>query len=96
MAARRASQITWIAKYPLRDDINLVKLSPERVLFIDVGGGLGHQAAEFHAHYPDLPGRVVNQDLSVAIEQAKTTTKGIEHITHDFFTPQPIKGTYQN
>jgi demethylsterigmatocystin 6-O-methyltransferase len=94
MAARRENQTTWIQKYPVLEDLNPndPMLTADRVLLIDVGGGLGHQAAEFRAAFPDMPGKVLNMDLPFAVEHAKTLpSPGVEHIAHDFFMPQPVK-----
>ena len=76
MASRREHQATWIQFYPLKDDAT--NLSPERPLFVDIGGGIGHQAAEFKARYPDLPGKVILEDLPFAIDHALPTA-GVEN-----------------
>ncbi|KAH6668493.1 hypothetical protein B0J14DRAFT_675301, partial [Halenospora varia] len=36
--------------------------SPETILFVDIGGGNGHQCEELFNRYPDLKGRVVLED----------------------------------
>lgn len=95
MAARRQNQATWFDVYPVLEDVSKDdrKLTSNRVLLIDVGGGLGHQASDFRARFPELPGKVINMDLPFAVEQAKSMSgPGVEHIGHDFFTPQPVKG----
>jgi len=68
---------------------------PERVLYVNVGGGIGHQCAEFRNKYPasQIPGRVVLQDLPATIERA-LPTEGVENMAHDFFQPQPVKGRF--
>lgn len=65
---------------------------PERAHFVDVGGSYGHQCARLKARYPKFSGRIILQDLSETIERA-TPIPGVEFMVHDFFTPQPIKGT---
>ncbi len=66
------------------------------ILFVDVGGGMGHQSVLFKERNPDLLGRVVVQDLSATIDRAKANplpgSNGVEFAVHDFFTPQPLKG----
>jgi hypothetical protein len=62
------------------------------VMFVDVGGGYGQKAIALRHDFPQLPGRVVVQDLPMTIERAPKAD-GIEFMTHDFFTEQPIKGT---
>ncbi|KAH9886148.1 putative sterigmatocystin 8-O-methyltransferase precursor [Xylariomycetidae sp. FL2044] len=65
-------------------------------LFVDVGGAMGHQCIAFRRKFPDVPGRVVLQDIPPVIEAIKASPlpgfNGIEYETHDFFKPQPIKG----
>jgi demethylsterigmatocystin 6-O-methyltransferase len=88
MAARRENQKTWIQVYPVEEDAT--SLAPERPLFVDIGGNIGHQAAEFKAKYPKLPGKVILQDLPGAIQHA-LPTPGVENQVHDFYEAQPVK-----
>ena len=64
---------------------------PDAVVLVDIGGGLGHQCAEFKRQYPEAPGRVVLQDLEGPISAA-ASIPGVENMVHDMFTTQPIKG----
>lgn len=91
MATRRENQTTWIDRYPVREEAT--GLSQQRALFVDIGGGVGHQCADFKAKYPDLRGRVILQDLPLAVKHA-ILTPGVEAMACDFMTPQPIKGRH--
>lgn len=62
------------------------------VLMVDVGGGKGHDLILFREKYPNLPGRLILQDLPFVISQAGSLPAGLEAMPHDFFTPQPING----
>lgn len=62
------------------------------VLMVDVGGGQGQDITLFRKYFPDLPGRLILQDTPHVIQQAGELPDGIEGMTYDFFTPQPIKG----
>lgn len=65
------------------------------VLLVDVGGSSGHDLIGFHAAHPDMPGRLVLQDLPTTIQSldaAALTGQNIEPMGHDFFTPQPVFG----
>jgi hypothetical protein len=66
---------------------------PESVLMIDIGGSSGHDIIDFHKAFPNLPGRLVLQDLPSTIDVIPrgTLPKGIEPQGYDFFTPQPVK-----
>lgn len=63
-------------------------------LLIDIGCGLGHDLAAFHARFPTLPSRLILQDLPVVINciQDYDLDPDIERTVHDFFQPQPVKG----
>ncbi|KAK2591048.1 hypothetical protein QQS21_011262 [Conoideocrella luteorostrata] len=65
------------------------------ILFVDVGGSTGSQSLAFRQRYPDLPGRVLLQDRTEVIQQAKAELAGsanIEAEVYNIFTPQPVKG----
>lgn len=70
---------------------------PSVPLFVDVGGAMGQQSIFFKQAYPDLQGRIIVQDQAQVVSQIEATPlpgfKGIEAMAHDFFEPQPIKGT---
>ena len=64
------------------------------IFLVDVGGGKGHDLQELAEKHPDLPGRLVLQDLKGPVEEARSSKlhKNIELMEHDFFTEQPLKG----
>ncbi|KAK8054934.1 hypothetical protein PG993_000161 [Apiospora rasikravindrae] len=90
MALRRDVTLSWLSVYPVRD-VTAGLTDPDRPLYVNVGGGIGHQCAEFRAQYPNIPGRVINQDLPDTVERG-IQAEGVEHMAHDFFQPQPVKG----
>jgi hypothetical protein len=45
--------------------------------------------------YPNAPGRLVLQDLPVVINAIQQLDPKIERMTHDFYTEQPVKGTFR-
>ena len=81
---------TWLSVFPVDKESEGRK---HDVLFVDVGGNLGHECANLKAKYPNLPGRVVLQDLPHAINMA-LQTPGVENTVHGIFTPQPIKSMF--
>ena len=89
MAARRKSMTTWLDIYPVEKETT--GWDPETPIFIDIGGGIGHQCAELKAKYPKLQGRVILQELPHCIDQAMPTP-GVENMVHDCFQPEPVKG----
>lgn len=66
-------------------------IDPETPVFVDVGGGIGSQCAILKAKLPNLPGRVILQDLPVVLQHA-LPTEGVEITAHNFWTEQPVKG----
>jgi demethylsterigmatocystin 6-O-methyltransferase len=61
-------------------------------LFVDVGAGIGFESAAFRQAATGIPGRVIAQDLKETLDHSPTHD-GVEKMVHDFWTPQPIKGT---
>ena len=86
---RRKGRPTWLSVYPIQEEA--AAIDPERALFIDVGGGMGPQCRELKLKFPNLPGRIILQDLAAMIRYVPPT-EGIETMEYDFFTPQPVKG----
>lgn len=66
----------------------------DKAVFVDIGGGTGQQCVEIKKKFPDLPGRVILQDLPAVVAEAKVSD-GIEAQAYDFFTPQPVTGITQ-
>lgn len=85
---RQTVDQTWLAVYPVKEETK--GLDPEAPLLVDIGGSIGHICAQFKQTFPDIPGRVILQDLPETVAAA-LPTPGVENIAHDFFTPQPIK-----
>ena len=90
LTGRRVGMQTWIDVYPMKD---FEGADPQRPLFVDVGGGAGPQCKDLKKKHPDLPGRLILQDLylKVMLPHAQLP-EGIEAMELDFFKPQPVKG----
>jgi hypothetical protein len=89
MALRRGPALSWLSVYPIDTEMANMR-DPNRAVYVNVGGGIGHQCREFRERFPDLRGRVVLQDLPHTIEKAMETP-GVENMAHDFFEEQPVK-----
>ncbi|QKX58549.1 uncharacterized protein TRUGW13939_05674 [Talaromyces rugulosus] len=89
MALRRGPELSWLSVYPIREEA--AGWEAEKPLYVNIGGGIGHQCAQFVDRYPDVPGRVILQDMPHSIEKA-LPTPGVEAVVHNFFDPQPVKG----
>lgn len=91
MALRRKPDATWLSVYPVTAEAG--DWSADKGLFVNIGGGIGHQCAQFKEMFPTLPGRVVLQDLPHSVANA-LPTPGVENMAHDMFKPQPVVGAY--
>ncbi|KAF4999068.1 hypothetical protein FDECE_11627 [Fusarium decemcellulare] len=89
MALRREPEHTWLSAYPIEDETR--DWDPKRPVYVNMGGGIGHQCAQFKACFPHVPGRVILQDLSYNMDRA-LVTPGVENMAHNFFEPQPVLG----
>jgi hypothetical protein len=89
MATRAQPEHSWLQVCPVPEEA--AGCPPERPLYVNVGGGVGHQCAEFNERYPDLPGRVILQDLPHSVAEA-LETPGVENMAHNFFEAQPVRG----
>ncbi|KAG8170109.1 hypothetical protein KVR01_000854 [Diaporthe batatas] len=88
MALRREPEVSWLSVYPVMEKAK--DWDPSKAVFVNVGGGVGHQCAQFKEKCP-VPGRVILQDLPHSIANA-LPTPGVENMVYDFFEPQPIQG----
>jgi demethylsterigmatocystin 6-O-methyltransferase len=92
MESRSDRTLQTIQAYPFGPELGLNPSSTEdEVLLVDVGGGHGQKVLAMRARFPDLKGRMIVQDLKETIDEIQDP-KGFEHMVHDFFTPQPVKG----
>lgn len=94
MSERRKVLAPWHEVFPMATVLGSeAKRDSDAVLLVDVGGNKGHEASSFHEAHPDIPGRVILQDLPPMIDRvSKDAPKDIELMPYDFFTPQPVKG----
>jgi demethylsterigmatocystin 6-O-methyltransferase len=90
MSAQFQYAQTWIDVFDMEQQCrNSEATTP---IFVDIGGGIGHQCALLKSKLPHQAGRVVLQDLPMSIEHALPTA-GVENTLFDFWTEQPVKGT---
>ena len=89
MAAWREGQNNFLDVFSLTEFV--LNSDPATPLFVDIGGGIGHQCLALRKRLPNVPGRVIFQDLLPVIAQA-IQVEGVEPMVHDFMSEQPIKG----
>ena len=89
MQANKAGLPTWLDVVPFEEISS--NQDPETPIFVDVGGSIGHQCAALKARYPNIPGRIIYQDLPPVIPHG-LKIPGVEPMVHDFWQEQPVKG----
>ncbi|OGM48243.1 O-methyltransferase [Aspergillus bombycis] len=93
MASRRVANLPqWFEIYPAAEKFADARHDPNASLMVDVGGGPGQELIRFKERCPDIPGRLVLQDLPLTLRRIDKLPAGIEAMEYDFFTPQPVKG----
>lgn len=94
MGQNRIWNLPWYQIYPFADEMGKAcESSPDDVLLVDIGGNRGLDILDFHKAYPNLPGRLVLQDLPETIDAVDASTMGkIELKPYNFYTPQEVKG----
>jgi hypothetical protein len=91
----RESRLSWTSWFPVQDRIiNGTNKSQSSVILVDVGGGLGHDIADFQNRFPQAPGRLILEDLAPVLQNAKGLNSAIRLQEVDFLTGQPVKGKW--
>ena len=92
MSAQREGRAYWLDFYPFEQKLLAnTGINEKDVIFVDVGGALGHEIKELRKRSPTLKGRMILQDRQQTIDVVPADP-GMEAMVHDFFTPQPIVG----
>jgi hypothetical protein len=91
MTHQHLEQKSFLDVYPLQEEVaSAPPVESCRTLFVDIGGGVGHVGEALKQRHPDLPGRIILQDLPATIAQAPSRP-GVEAMAHDYFTSQPAQ-----
>ncbi|KAI9689138.1 MAG: hypothetical protein M1822_000876 [Bathelium mastoideum] len=88
-----AKRLDWLEWFPLQSAVLAgysAKQSP--YLFVDVGGGRGHQAHSVRTKFPDSQGIIVLEDLPEVIDSGTEIHPDIEKVKQNFFEENAIKG----
>jgi len=86
---RRRGQ-NWFDFFPVKEKLRVQ--NPTDAVLVDVGGSQGGDIIAFKEKYPNIPGKLILQDLPIVIEAARNIPAGIEAQGYDFFNEQPVKG----
>jgi hypothetical protein len=93
MKAMAQSTIYWADYYPVTERL-LDQWKEGTIFLVDVGGGSGTDLKILRERFPRLDGSLVLQDLPATVNGIdKESVNGITVMAHDFFEPQPTRGT---
>lgn len=93
MEAYTSWKTPWVETYDTSRLVDGAKLDDGSALVVDLGGNTGIDISRVLAKHPSLPaGSLVLQDLPEMVAKAKVDPK-IVAMAHDFFKPQPVKGS---
>ncbi|KAL4865125.1 hypothetical protein BDV12DRAFT_211205 [Aspergillus spectabilis] len=82
--------VVWVDHFPVLEQLGDFP-GPDKTLLVDVGGGYGQQSKALRAKFPNLPGKVIVQDIPQTLAGAQPA-EGVEFVEHNFFEPQPVQG----
>jgi hypothetical protein len=94
MAVKQKATLNWVDWFDIQQHIidGFEEKPQGSVLLVDVGGGEGYYSRQFRHKFFKASGRVILQDLPHVIASIENPPSGVELTSHDFFTPQPLKG----
>ena len=92
MTVQRAGAPTWLSVFPFKQVLDGWHSKP---VFVDIGGGFGHQCQLLKTTFPDLSGKIILQDLPQTLEHV-SPIEGVEIMAQNFFEPQAVKGIPQS
>ncbi len=94
MKAWRSPNMTqWFEVFPVKTKFADARKDANAILFVDVAGGPGQEGERFKQCNPELPGQCFLQELPLTLKRLKKEPEGIKTMEHDFFNPQPLRGT---
>ncbi|PQE16387.1 catechol o-methyltransferase protein [Rutstroemia sp. NJR-2017a BVV2] len=88
--------VPWMStgRFPIEEQlIDGADKSPNAPFWVDIGGCVGRDLMDLHHFYPQVPGKLILQDLPPVINEIKKINPAITAMEYDFLTEQPVKGT---
>ncbi|KAJ5775867.1 uncharacterized protein N7511_000878 [Penicillium nucicola] len=101
--AMRDNAARWTQIFPVTQRFQKFQSeasADERIQFVDVGGGIGHEIKVLLDALPSLRGHFVLQDVPGVVQsmlpelERATTTQSVQAMPHNFFEPQPVPGAH--
>ena len=87
------ARLRWLDWFPV-DKVALegYREDVSEFMFVDVGGGKGHEGEAVVKKHPEAKGRFVVEDLPFVINNITDLDARIERLPYDFRDEQPVKG----
>ncbi|KAB8298688.1 hypothetical protein EYC80_000865 [Monilinia laxa] len=93
MNGQSAETIQSYGFFPWLSTYQKIETTDDTVLPVDIGGGQGHAITTIKKLIQETKGRMILQEREEVIREIiDLGFVGIEKMSYDFFTPQPIKG----
>ncbi|OJJ42407.1 hypothetical protein ASPZODRAFT_137320 [Penicilliopsis zonata CBS 506.65] len=98
MEGQRTDRPHWADWFPVRERVlDHPDLGPETPLIVDIGANRGHDLIGFRQRFPDVPGKLMLEDLPKVIDEVRDAqdleAAKVETQVFDFFNEiQPIHG----
>ncbi|KAJ5522503.1 hypothetical protein N7527_006618 [Penicillium freii] len=98
MEGHRGNRPHWADWFPVRERLlDHPDMTADIPLLVDIGAGRGHELIGFWKRFPDAQGKLVMEDLSSVIDEAREAldleAAFIDTVAHDFFAEvQLVKG----
>lgn len=94
MQARSSQTSLPYNLFSFKSALGGVDTTDETVLLVDVGSGIGQATLAIREACQEIKGVMIMQDQKQVIDGiAGPLPAGVLGMAHDFFTPQPVKGT---
>lgn len=80
--------------FPFGEELGKLEIQDGEVAIVDIAGGQGHIMEHVRKQNPGIKGRFIVQDLPSTFEAVREPPAGVEFMSYDMFTPQPIRDAY--
>ncbi|KAI9642505.1 hypothetical protein NHQ30_009310 [Ciborinia camelliae] len=92
MNSQSAQTVQSFGIFPWLSEYQKLETNDDTILLVDIGGGQGQAIKAIKKLINDTKGRLILQEREEFVIQNPDPIPGIEKMTYDFFTPQPVKG----
>lgn len=91
----RGNRPLWVDWFPVQQKLlndSSRPLGKDGILYVDIGGGRGHDLLDFKRKFGAYPGRYVLMDLPLVVDDETLQLPGVEKRAFNFFENQVVPG----